>query len=255
MELVPIHSPPSAPSPSTPPKTIGYICLPVAGADPRSRRKGALLVVSHLLIAQYTGRELKHGIGSTTKRAGWIREGSRNPESIADHMYRMAMLAMLCEKDSQLDLSKCVMLALVHDLAESVVGDITPLDGISREEKHRREAAAIEHFTTQLLPAESAAASRLKNLWHEYEAGQSREAKFVKDLDRFELCLQAVEYEKREKITTLQSFFDTTIPFIQHSEVKSWADELMNERASIQGSKPFTIDYQEVRPKMGDESS
>ncbi|EFP79778.2 uncharacterized protein PGTG_06099 [Puccinia graminis f. sp. tritici CRL 75-36-700-3] len=128
--------------------------------------------------------ELMHIIErlKTTKRAGWVRLGAQAPESISDHMYRMAMLAMLSEKDADLDISKCVMLALVHDFAEAEVGDITPHDGVSREEKHRRESSAIEKFTTELLPPQSIPSQRLKSLWLEYEEGQTREAKFVKDL-------------------------------------------------------------------------
>ncbi|KAI8461675.1 HD domain-containing protein [Phakopsora pachyrhizi] len=112
-------------------------------------------------------------------------------------MYRMAMLAMLLsDSEPQLDISKCVMMALVHDLAEAEVGDITPHDGISREEKHRREATAIDRFTTELLPDNSIPSKRLRDLWNEYEVQETKEARFVKDLDRFELALQAVEYEK-----------------------------------------------------------
>lgn len=185
----------------------------------------------------------------TTKRAGWVRLGVDGPESIADHMYRMAMLAMFSENDGGLDISKCVMLALVHDLAEAEVGDITPHDGISREEKHLLEASAMERFTNQLLPARSKSSQRIRSLWQEYEDGQTREAKFVKDLDRFELALQGVEYERRYKLDSIQSFFDTTVPFIKHTEVQAWANELMDERSSIQGSSPFTIDYKDVRPQ------
>ncbi|WAQ85487.1 hypothetical protein PtA15_6A115 [Puccinia triticina] len=176
------------------------------------------------------------------------RKAQDNQTDISDHMYRMAMLAMLSEKDAQLDISKCVMLALVHDLAEAEVGDITPHDGISREEKHRREALAIEKFTADLLPAQSVASQRLKSLWLEYEDGQTREAKFVKDLDRFELALQGVEYERRDKLASIQTFFETTVPLIKHPEVAGWAHELMDERASIQGSEPFVKDYKDVRP-------
>ncbi|POV97652.1 hypothetical protein PSHT_14470 [Puccinia striiformis] len=237
-----------------------------------TRQSSGLLELMHII------ERLK-----TTKRAGWVRLGAQGPESIADHMYRMAMLAMLSEKDPDLDISKylwslapficiqtlrgyhrkeltypigatkknnrCVMLALVHDLAEAEVGDITPHDGISREEKYRRESIAIEKFTSELLPAQSISSQRLKSLWLEYEDGQTREAQFVKDLDRFELALQGVEYEKRDKLDSIQTFFETTVPLIKHPEVKGWANELMDERASIQGSKPFVKNFKDVRPQ------
>lgn len=55
---------------------------------------------------------------------------------------------------------------------------------------------AIDKFCTQLLPADSKAGQRIKSLWHEYEENTTPEAKFVKDLDKLELGLQAVEYER-----------------------------------------------------------
>ena len=63
----------------------------------------------------------------TTKRTGWVRQGVHNPESISDHMYRMSLMAMISSfSDGTLDTNKCIKLALIHDLAEAKVGDITP---------------------------------------------------------------------------------------------------------------------------------
>lgn len=49
-----------------------------------------------------------------------------------------------------------------------------------------------------LLGHPSMASLRLKSLWDEYEARETAESKFVKDLDLYELCVQAVEYENCE---------------------------------------------------------
>jgi len=69
------------------------------------------------------------------------------------------------------------------------VGDITPSEGIPKEEKHRLEAEAMCNFVHDMLH-NSLAAQRIQSLWHEYEEGQSPEAKFVKDLDKFEMASQ-----------------------------------------------------------------
>ena len=111
-------------------------------------------------------------------------------------MYRMAVLAMLCPS-TDVDIGKCMMLALVHDLAEAEVGDLTPLDNIPKAEKTEREKQAIEYFVHDLL-GDSPAGKRILNLWTEYEERQTKESRLVKDLDRFELCLQAIEYERCE---------------------------------------------------------
>lgn len=68
----------------------------------------------------------------TQRRTGWLDRGieSRNAESISDHMYRMAVMCMLAPQEDELDSRKCAMIALVHDLAEAVVGDLTPSDPV-----------------------------------------------------------------------------------------------------------------------------
>ena len=53
--------------------------------------------------------------------------GVKSPESIADHMYRMSLMGMIATfGDGTLDTNRCIKLALIHDLAEAKVGDITP---------------------------------------------------------------------------------------------------------------------------------
>ncbi|KAH7908204.1 HD domain-containing protein [Hygrophoropsis aurantiaca] len=166
----------------------------------------------------------------TQKRTGWVDHKVSNPESISDHMYRMAILAM-CTSDTKLDVSRCVMMSLVHDLAEAQVGDITPREGISKPEKRRLEAEAMHNFVHEMLHG-SPVALRIEALWKEYEEQTTDEAKFVKDLDRFEMAIQALEYEKADGTPRLQGFFDSSLPFVRHPEVKEWASAVTEERES-----------------------
>lgn len=167
----------------------------------------------------------------TQKRTGWIDHGIGKPESISDHMHRMAVLAM-CTSDEKLDISKCVMMCVVHDLAEAQVGDITPREGISRAEKLRLEEEAMHNFIHEMLH-NSPAAQRIEALWREYEDGKTPEARFVKDLDRFELASQAFEYERTYTARNLQTFFDTSLPKIRHTEVREWSEDLLKERKEL----------------------
>lgn len=52
-------------------------------------------------------------------------------ESIADHMYRMAIITMMCP-DPTVKKDRCVKMAIIHDMAEALVGDITPLDKVPK---------------------------------------------------------------------------------------------------------------------------
>lgn len=96
-------------------------------------------------------------------RTGWVYNGVDKPESIADHMYRMAILAMTMA-GTEYDQSKLVKMAIVHDLAEAIVGDITPADGVCEEDKHSRELAALREIQT-MIGAETAVAQEFGQLW------------------------------------------------------------------------------------------
>ena len=127
---------------------------------------------------------LKEALGlKDVVRAGWVLAGVKNPESVAAHSWGMALLAIeLCPPE--LDLARVLTLCVLHDLAEVRVGDITPHDGVSREEKHRRESEAIQAFGMNAISA-----------FEEYEAQVTPESQFVKRLDKMDMALQAEIYE------------------------------------------------------------
>ncbi|KAK6523610.1 hypothetical protein TWF281_001592 [Arthrobotrys megalospora] len=163
-------------------------------------------------------------------RTGWVVDGVEKPETIASHMYRMAILAMLCP-DASIDKTKCIKMALVHDIAESVVGDFTPMDPISKEEKYRRESTTIKYFSTKLLEkVNPTVAKELTELFEEYEAGTTKEAVFVKDIDVYDMILQAFEYEKESKGEKSLERFMRAERRLTTDYVKQWNTELMEER-------------------------
>jgi putative hydrolase of HD superfamily len=127
------------------------------------------------------------------ERAGWRRcgVGAADCESVADHSFFVALLALLLPsfaRDENLDPFRCIALALVHDLAESIVGDITPHDAISADEKHRREEAAMRQLAATLGDDE------ILTLWQEFESAQTPEAKLVREMDVIEMAWQADTY-------------------------------------------------------------
>ncbi|OBZ82029.1 HD domain-containing protein C4G3.17 [Choanephora cucurbitarum] len=168
-------------------------------------------------------------VANRTKRTGWIDNGIQQPESIADHMHRMGIMAMLVN-DPSINREKCIKMAIVHDLAEAVVGDITPHAGVSKEDKFKMEKAAMDDFKASLGHTETA--EEIVSLWQEYEDASTPEALFVKDLDKFEMIVQALEYEKSDK-KKLQGFFDSTHGKFQHPTVKGWAEALYREREQV----------------------
>ena len=71
---------------------------------------------------------LKYSLNlKNVQRQGWIDKLSiQNPESVADHSYSMAMMAMIISDLENFDSEKILKMTLLHDLAESKIGDITP---------------------------------------------------------------------------------------------------------------------------------
>ncbi|KAL9300455.1 putative HD/PDEase domain, metal-dependent nucleoside 5'-monophosphatase [Arabidopsis thaliana] len=163
----------------------------------------------------------------TTPRAGWIKRDVKDPESIADHMYRMGLMALISSDIPGVNRDKCMKMAIVHDIAEAIVGDITPSCGISKEEKNRRESEALEHMCKLLGGGERA--KEIAELWREYEENSSPEAKVVKDFDKVELILQALEYEQ-DQGKDLEEFFQSTAGKFQTDIGKAWASEIVSRR-------------------------
>lgn len=119
------------------------------------------------------------------RRSGWVREGHPDAESVADHSWSVSLLALLlCPPE--LNREKLLIMAILHDLAEVRIGDITPQDGIPPGEKHAREDAAMADLLADHPD--------LLETWREAEARQTPEARFLKGLDGLEMGLQADRY-------------------------------------------------------------
>ena len=145
------------------------------------------------------------------KRTGWVRSGIPLPESDADHMHRCAMCAMLVTSQAthpeddysgengrfhpdKLDGVKLLRMAVTHDLCESIAGDVTPFcDKNKVANKHDFERKAMEEIRTVVGDP---LGEELFGLWKEYEELQTTEAVYCKDIDKFEMVMQAYEYEK-----------------------------------------------------------
>ena len=124
-------------------------------------------------------------------RAGWKRSGLTDVESVAGHSWGVAFLAMhICPPE--LDRLKVIEMAVCHDVAEVRVGDITPHDGISSEEKIRVETEAMLSLSKGFPRGE-----HMLKLYREYEAGETAEARFLKLCDKLDMAFQSYVYQSR----------------------------------------------------------
>ncbi len=119
------------------------------------------------------------------KRQGWLDAGipPAEAESVADHSFRTALLVAFVS-EPRIDLLKALKMALVHDIGESEVGDLTPRSKVPRKKKAELEENAVAALENGEVLA----------LWKEFEEGKSPEARAVRDADRYERVIQAMEY-------------------------------------------------------------
>jgi putative hydrolase of HD superfamily len=136
------------------------------------------------------------------------RNGAK--ESAADHSWRLALMAFVLagELDLSVDVLKAMKIALVHDIAESVTGDIDAVlimgGKISKKEKEKNEERAMEKIKSA---APEKSGKEIYKLWKEYEDNKTKEAKFIKALDKLETLMHLAEsgyktYDKPEFIPT-----------------------------------------------------
>ena len=135
-------------------------------------------------------------------------------------------------------------MCLVHDMAELLVGDITPVDGVAKPEKSRREAQTMDYLTSTLLRSVSGgsdAGAALRAAWQEYEDGKTLESQFVHDVDKMELLLQMVEYEKRAEHRIDLGEFSYVASKMVLEETRVWGEEVIAEREAFWGQKEHIV--------------
>lgn len=159
-------------------------------------------------------------------------------------MYRMSLITMFAPPAlaSRINIPHCVKMALIHDMAEALVGDITPVDGVAKHEKSRREATTMDYFTKALLGKVNGGltGAEIKEIWQEYEDSKTLESHFVHDVDKIELLLQMVEYERIHERKLDLGEFSWVSARIVLPEVKGWSNSVMKEREEFWAGVPHT---------------
>ena len=164
--------------------------------------------MSDLLSFFHTANHLK-GL----PRTGWLFAGVVQPESLADHTCLVAIYSLFLAEAvnadpaaqglaSPLNVERVLSLALIHDLAESVLTDLPKrsAEALGAEVKQRAEERIILALLAELPRGEHYAA-----LWQEYDSASTPEARLVKDVDKLEMVLQSLRYAERGH-TNLQEF-------------------------------------------------
>lgn len=175
----------------------------------------------------------KVGLLKRIKRSGWKNlAGVVDSESVAEHSFRCAVLAMYLADLKNLDVEKLVSMMLLHDLHEAMIGDYDHRTKreIGEEEIKNRENEAIREILATLPHSLQ---ERYLNLWIEFEKEENTEARMAKQIDKLELAIQALEYQEegydREKLAVLWQNLEKEIT---DNHLKKMLNYLQKERKS-----------------------
>jgi putative hydrolase of HD superfamily len=201
-------------------------------------------------LAQFftTLQELKR-----VRRTGWIDRGVplADVESVADHSYLTALIAWITALDNPgLDATRVLKLAIIHDLAEAIVGDAPPYDaddvpdradldalntffGVrhvrSPENQATKKAAEATAFASMTANLPQPVRDELASLWEEYEEQATDEARYVKEVDTLEAYLQSRHYAVGEPALPLFGFTDMADKELGHPALTALRDAIRGD--------------------------
>lgn len=164
-----------------------------------------------------------------TKREGWVRAGIPDSENVSDHTFSTSVLSMVLAEKLKVNREKFIKMALIHDLGESIIGDVlwyTKDKGIDKaklDKKEKDEGEAMRKILKTLGNKE------YLELWNEMEEKKTKEAKLHKEIDRLDMAFQAFFNEKRTGIS-LDGFFDFVEIFIQNEVIKKVLKKIKDSR-------------------------
>lgn len=177
-------------------------------------------------------------------RMGWARKSACDEqvllahpcETVASHQWGVTWLIMTISKTADFreelpnfDVASAYEMASEHDVAELVTGDITPVDGITNEEKHRLESKAM---TSILGYYPQEVTEQLTKVYNRYEERQCVESKFVKDCDRLDFMITAFVLE-RQKFRGFEEFYPNSNKDFFTKIAQRLANELIATRARL----------------------
>lgn len=165
-------------------------------------------------------------------RSGYILRGVPEPESVTEHSWHVLFLVwVLGSRIPEIDLQRAMAMALIHDLAEVRLGDLprTSAHYFPPQAKEVAESAAMAEILAP-LPEES------RDLYEEYGARQTAEAKLVKACDKLQLMIKVFVYETWGA-GGLKEFWhnDANFPDTEFSPVQELVKELRRRYREREG--------------------
>ncbi len=171
-----------------------YFLLEILGAYPKIE----LTLIIHFNLFEMFSKELLQQLDFIKEidKIKYIQRktklfNSDKNENDAEHSWHLAMMTIVLAEHSNepIDVLKVIKMVLIHDVVEIDAGDIFIYDENKSHSNTEEERAAANRIFG-LLPKRQS--DELISIWEEFEAGETKEAKFARAMDRLEPLLQNV---------------------------------------------------------------
>ena len=159
------------------------------------------------------------------RRTGWVQRGVRYPETVASHSYAVALLTMVIADLRGLNTLDAVRMALIHDLAESIIGDLTPEMKMRLRDLEERERRFFENLV-KLMPRELA--ETYLDSWRRFSKDEDEVSRLVREVDKLERGLQAVRY-LRKGYGEVKEIYDSTLNELKDPELRRVLERALKE--------------------------
>lgn len=127
-------------------------------------------------------------------RTGWKKWNVQREriESVAEHIFGVQMLAIAMKSEYQydVDIMKVILMLAIHEIGETVIGDLTQFQ-ISKEEKEKLEHEAVHKILDDLLDG-----NQIEQLFLEFDLHHTKESMFAYQCDKLECDLQSKLYDE-----------------------------------------------------------
>ncbi len=175
---------------------------------------------------------LKVGKLKSIKRSGWVREGMPDPESIAEHSFRVAFLVLLLGKELDIPVDRALKMALVHDIEEVETNDPITQRG---EEQVKEHDEKIEKEAVKSLFSDIPNSEEMYQLWEahlpENKSERTKESDILYQIGKLATCWQSLEYELQgADPKKLDEFWVNAKMHIKHPVIKKWLEDLESQR-------------------------
>ena len=208
---------------------------------PSGMKQQITSILEVLKLSERLKFELRHSFTSSGRQ-----------ESVAEHTWRMSLMAVLIEPllTTKIDTARLLKMIIIHDLVEAEAKDISALDVLRnpeiKSEKTKRERQAIEHLKEALINTNG---EEIYTLFYEFENKETYEAKVANALDKLEVQLQ---HNHADFSTWEEIEYDMCYMMDKHVLFDETLLELKNqiEKEAEQKMKQFGIDTDKVKLRV-----